>query len=51
MNNTKRNTCARDYGSRYARLVDGWKVHIDINHKHYIENNLVCIANNVPNPI
>ena len=29
----------------------GWKVHTDINHKHYIENNLVCIANNVPNPI
>ena len=24
----------------------GWKVHTDINHKHYIENNLVCIANN-----
>ena len=28
----------------------GWKVHTDINHKHYLENNLVCIANNVPNP-
>ena len=27
----------------------GWKVHTDINHKHYIENNLVCIAHNVPN--
>ena len=27
------------------------KVHTDINHKHYIENNLQCIANNLPNPI
>ena len=27
-----------------------FKVHTDINHKHYIENNL-RIANNVPNPI
>ena len=27
------------------------KIHTDINHKHYIENNLQCIANNVPNLI
>ena len=31
--------------------MNGWKVHTDINHKHYLENNLVCIANNAPNPI
>ena len=23
------------------------KVHTDIYHKHYLENNLVCIANNM----
>ena len=22
--------------------MQGWKVHTDIHHKHYIENNLVC---------
>ena len=27
------------------------KVHTDIYHKHYLENNLVCIANNVPDPM
>ena len=30
---------------------NGLKIHTDINHKHYIENNFQCIANNVPNPI
>ena len=35
----------------YYKLFVGWKVHTDINHKHYLENNLLCIANNVPNPI
>ena len=29
----------------------GLKNHTEVNHKHYIENNLQCIANNVPNPI
>ena len=36
-------------------VTQGWfnglKIHTNINHKHYIKNNLQCIVNNVPNPI